>query len=630
MRNQIRSWEENYEALMEYRVVHGDCMVPLRFAADKILGKWVSTQRESRYVLKPERKELLDRIGFEWYPRQRRSDDKWNGMFERLLTFRQQSRNISQVFNYCQDPELVKWCCNQREYSGRSLLAEERYQRLRDIGFPVRPLQKAVLAKRDDGRTGGASSPESVPDSMAMSATATTNKPQAEYTDNASRRRAFLPTTPAALDDSCITQRTAAAKVGQFLQSNLNQQTAPRTNSVLHERTEAAQSDPPSSLSRRRSWLESYAALVDFKSQLGHCRVPVQYKHDKQLGIWVSEQRKKKFLMSYDRREKLEQLGFTWANPRGNLWTTMFNKLKEYRMENPESYKPKNFNLRNWLEGQKHAVLERTLHKDYVEQLRSIGYNWQNHRPQSPEASDASLTTSSSQSSQGSLGAEQYTEVASRRPLRVPPKKRRVTGEPREPLATKVVSPENPVAAQISYDKSKGGAAIGAAESRLFLAGTTDRNGSHVAEDMCPPQKRRKSATALWLHDVGVDSLTEPQLGRFASNTQAFPQQCHPSEPTTIAVHFGASQNRHLTTFCEQSWNNEAKEYDCVHQADDMVALEAQGFSRHPFDTSMYPFKKVTGLVANSTAAPTNAEIQDICLADIYLSQVGKLDSGRR
>jgi len=69
-------WNEQFELLQQYKIDHGDCLVPYRYTTkDGVnLGKWVSTQRqeykklqeEKLSAITQERIEKLESIGFVW------------------------------------------------------------------------------------------------------------------------------------------------------------------------------------------------------------------------------------------------------------------------------------------------------------------------------------------------------------------------------------------------------------------------------------------------------------------------------------------------------------------------------------------------------------------------------------
>ena len=67
--NAIKSkWEEMFDALREYKKNHGDCKVPQRWAENKRLANWVSTQRVNYRdkKLSDDQIKLLEDIGFVW------------------------------------------------------------------------------------------------------------------------------------------------------------------------------------------------------------------------------------------------------------------------------------------------------------------------------------------------------------------------------------------------------------------------------------------------------------------------------------------------------------------------------------------------------------------------------------
>jgi hypothetical protein len=61
-------WHQQYEKLLEYKRKNGNCLVPFGYEQDKSLGNWVRTQRvgHANNKMLPDRKELLDKIGFVW------------------------------------------------------------------------------------------------------------------------------------------------------------------------------------------------------------------------------------------------------------------------------------------------------------------------------------------------------------------------------------------------------------------------------------------------------------------------------------------------------------------------------------------------------------------------------------
>jgi hypothetical protein len=61
--------------------------------------------------------------------------------------------------------------------------------------------------------------------------------------------------------------------------------------------------------------MQQYNSLKKFKALCGHCKVPRFYQPDPSLGMWVSNQRRKKKdgTMTEAREALLNDLGFEWS-----------------------------------------------------------------------------------------------------------------------------------------------------------------------------------------------------------------------------------------------------------------------------------------------------------------------------
>ena len=65
-----QTWDEMFDALIEYKKKYGDCDVPRKHVSvsGQRLGNWVNTQRRFRKTkkLSPEKVERLNEVGFVW------------------------------------------------------------------------------------------------------------------------------------------------------------------------------------------------------------------------------------------------------------------------------------------------------------------------------------------------------------------------------------------------------------------------------------------------------------------------------------------------------------------------------------------------------------------------------------
>jgi len=61
------------------------------------------------------------------------------------------------------------------------------------------------------------------------------------------------------------------------------------------------------------AWERGFAALLKFKRREGHCRIRGLHREaNYKLGYWVATQRRKKNVLSPDRRARLNKIGFEW------------------------------------------------------------------------------------------------------------------------------------------------------------------------------------------------------------------------------------------------------------------------------------------------------------------------------
>jgi hypothetical protein len=133
-----RSWDESYDALVEYKKQHGDCNVPARYKEDTALGKWINIQRGNRYCSKkltPEKKGKLTQLGFNWETKEERLERTWNEFFERLKVYLKMYLDCCVPYRFEEDPSLGKWVARMRVLYKRGTLPAHRKEKLESIRF---------------------------------------------------------------------------------------------------------------------------------------------------------------------------------------------------------------------------------------------------------------------------------------------------------------------------------------------------------------------------------------------------------------------------------------------------------------------------------------------------------------
>ncbi|MDQ4140524.1 MAG: helicase associated domain-containing protein, partial [Bacteroidota bacterium] len=125
-------WMKMYEALVDFRNQFGHTQVPYQWAANPQLAAWAYRMRLNKSDLTASKIELLNMIGFDWRLN-RKTIVSWEGMYERLIQFKQQYGHTRVPITWKQDPKLGKWVSRMRHEKGK--LFPERIALLNKLEF---------------------------------------------------------------------------------------------------------------------------------------------------------------------------------------------------------------------------------------------------------------------------------------------------------------------------------------------------------------------------------------------------------------------------------------------------------------------------------------------------------------
>lgn len=118
---QHKNWYDSFRTdfddmmgrLTKFYNTHGHPNVPSRFPEDPRLAQWVKNQRtyRDRQTLEQSKIDRLDALGFVWRFKKR---NDWDEMCERVVAFKALMGHCNVAQGYKADPQLGKWCQNQR------------------------------------------------------------------------------------------------------------------------------------------------------------------------------------------------------------------------------------------------------------------------------------------------------------------------------------------------------------------------------------------------------------------------------------------------------------------------------------------------------------------------------------
>ena len=128
-----QQWKARFQELVEYKRVHGNCIVPREYKENPQLGMWVSTQRKKNETMREERRKRLDSIGFVWKLRATPISFPWEVRFKQLVEYKRVHGNCNVPQPYKEKPALGTWVDTQR--SRKETMIENRRNQLNSIGF---------------------------------------------------------------------------------------------------------------------------------------------------------------------------------------------------------------------------------------------------------------------------------------------------------------------------------------------------------------------------------------------------------------------------------------------------------------------------------------------------------------
>jgi hypothetical protein len=126
-------------------------------------------------------------------------------------------------------------------------------------------------------------------------------------------------------------------------------------------------------------WDEGFNYLKSYRKREGHCLVPKsRTENGFPLGQWVNFQRTKRTVMSKERRQRLEGLGFVWDTS-SDRWDEGFNYLKTYKDREGhclvrQDHSENGSRLGGWVSVQR--TRRNTMPKERRQRLEELGFVW--------------------------------------------------------------------------------------------------------------------------------------------------------------------------------------------------------------------------------------------------------------
>ena len=258
-------------------------------------------------------------------------------MFDQLREFKRREGHCDVPAKYRPNQDLAGWVVRLRVSHDAGKLAPEKVRRLQEIGFGWTPLDAQWEQRFDELKS---------------------------FREHAGH--------------CCVPQRYPS---NPQLATWVAQQRGRRAT-LSSERIEKLESigfdwDPFESF-----WQRQFEALQSFKKREGHCNVPEDYEQDRELDLWIHNQRAchRRGTLSRARVAKLNVLGFDW-DPYETYWQRMFSELKAFKKQEGHCNVPARYRenppLGAWVYAQRGRFRKGTLPLGKIQELASIGFEWE-------------------------------------------------------------------------------------------------------------------------------------------------------------------------------------------------------------------------------------------------------------
>ncbi len=387
-------WEEGFAALRAFLAREGHCNVPAaHMEGAHRLGRWVNHLRVIRDTIPAQRKQRLDAMGFVWDV----LDTQWEEGVAALTLFKAREGHCLCSGNHVEGTfKLGGWVSRQR---ARSHKIPERRQRLDALGFVwdvrEREWEEGCTALAHFKAREGHWRVPKLHKEGAFNLGQWVNNLRGNKDTIPSDRKRRLETMGMdwnARENEWEKGFTALTK----FKARGGHCRVPRHqlegafNLAKWVRKQRANQKTISSERQQRldaigfvwgvldsQWEEGFAALTQFKAREGHCRVPASHMEGKfNLGRWVTVKRRDRNILSAERRNQLDAIGFVWAF-RNTEWEKGFAALGQFKAREGHCHVPKlhmedTFKLGHWLSAQR----SRTTSIERKQQLIAIGFVW--------------------------------------------------------------------------------------------------------------------------------------------------------------------------------------------------------------------------------------------------------------
>ena len=340
------NWFERYGQLVAFKQKQGNCDIPARWNANQKLATWVVDQRVRKRDgnLENEKIELLNRLGFNWNPR----ETNWRGVYLLLVEFRNRLGHCRVPQKWKENKSLAHWVATQRLDYSKGELHCDRIALLDKLGFEW----KVSVGTWDE-----------------------------RFAELCNYKERFGNTrVPTKWPENRLLGKWVVDQRFDKRHGKLRNHFEERLNAIGFEWEVPRAVMPAKSVDWRID------QLIAMKSKHGHMSASRRDKDYPGLADWMTEQRArlKAGKLPDEIKLRLDSIGFPWTPPpatKDKQWFEMFARFKEYAGKHGPSkvvvLDDETEKLNRWLLTQRRAKRHGRMLVSRIQTLDEIGFVWQ-------------------------------------------------------------------------------------------------------------------------------------------------------------------------------------------------------------------------------------------------------------
>jgi hypothetical protein len=275
-----RTWRDSLEKLRQFVEKHGHSDVPPGWVDDPNLSVWLETQRiaKRKGALQVERVQRLQSLGVSWGTETPLPPaDIWQKRYDELKSYKEEHGNCNVPTHYRKNPALGSWVTSQRRYMKNGQLSPDKVRLLEDLNFEI-------------GKT--------------------RSKPQADWDTRFAelcdyKKKYGNCSVPRDWDKNPQLGSWVSSQKQYIRKGTLSPDKRRRLEEIGFFDPEEGAGE----LGAADDWEDNFAALKSFKTVHGHCKVPIGWPDDPELGAWVMSQRLRLQTLPIERARRLRALG---------------------------------------------------------------------------------------------------------------------------------------------------------------------------------------------------------------------------------------------------------------------------------------------------------------------------------